>query len=291
MDSMQNELLNLRRELDAFRNENIYLHNELVKQNKILCEEIISLREHLSKLYEMLSKQHLALENEFLEITCGKKLRDRSLQIYLNQLVGMQAAELVLKEMPEVKTFENKLAEGFVVSEEYLRYVLSQTEDSGNDLFLEFGVLYGRSITLTAWTLPDKIIYGFDSFEGLPENFGHDLPKGSFNQNGKAPNVPDNVRLIKGWFDKTLPAFVREHPQKCAFIHVDCDCYSSTKIIFDNLKNQIGAGTVIAFDEYFNYPGWQQYEYKAFMEFVAENNIEFEYIARTDFQQVAVRII
>lgn len=157
-------------------------------------------------------------------------------------------------------------------------------------LFLEFGVFGGRSITLSAWTLPDKIIYGFDSFEGLPENFRYDWAKGSFDMRGIEPIVPDNVRLIKGWFNETLPPFVKNHPQKCAYIHVDCDLYSSTKTIFDNLKNQIGAGTIIAFDEYFNYPGWQEYEYKAFMEFVAENDIDFEYIARTDYEQAAVRI-
>ena len=108
--------------------------------------------------------------------------------------------------------------------------------------------------------------------------------------NGNAPQVNENVRLVKGWFNETLPAFVKEHAEPCAFIHVDCDLYSSTKTIFDNLKNQIVSGTVIAFDEYFNYPGWQEGEYKAFMEYVEENNIEFEYIARTDYEQVAVRI-
>lgn len=108
--------------------------------------------------------------------------------------------------------------------------------------------------------------------------------------NGNAPQVNENVRLVKGRFNETLPEFVKEHTEPCAFIHVDCDLYSSTKTIFDNLKNQIVSGTVIAFDEYFNYPGWQEGEYKAFMEYVEENNIEFEYIARTDYEQVAVRI-
>lgn len=138
--------------------------------------------------------------------------------------------------------------------------------------------------------MPDKIIYGFDSFEGLPEDWLYYSPKGDFNLNGNAPPVRENVRLVKGWFNETLPEFIKTHPEPCAFIHVDCDLYSSTKTVFDNLKNQIISGTVIAFDEYFNYPSWQEGEYKAFMEFVAENNLEFEYIARTDWAQVAVKI-
>jgi hypothetical protein len=45
------------------------------------------------------------------------------------------------------------------------------------------------------------------------------------------------------------------------------------------LKNQIASGTVIVFDEYFNYPNWQQHEYRAFQEFVKDFNIKYEYIA------------
>ena len=155
----------------------------------------------------------------------------------------------------------------------------------------EFGVFKGTSINFIATNKPNEIIYGFDSFEGLPEDWTVASPKGTFSNHGKLPQVKENVRLIKGWFNETLPEFVKAHPKPCAFIHVDCDLYSSTKTIFAELKNQIVSGTVIAFDEYFNYPGWQEGEYKAFMEFVAENNLEFEYIARTDFEQVAVKIL
>ncbi|MBQ4403651.1 MAG: class I SAM-dependent methyltransferase [Selenomonadaceae bacterium] len=155
---------------------------------------------------------------------------------------------------------------------------------------MEFGVYTGNSINFTSSTVPDKIIYGFDSFEGLPEDWRYDSRKGAFNVNGKMPQLNSNVRLIKGWFNETLPDFVKAHPEPCAFIHVDCNLYSSTKTIFDNLKNQIVSGTVIAFDDYLNYPGWQEGEHKAFMELVAKKGFEFDYIARTNFQQVAVKI-
>ena len=155
---------------------------------------------------------------------------------------------------------------------------------------MEFGVFKGGTINLISSTLPDKIIYGFDSFEGLPENWINNHQKGKFSLNGNLPQVNKNVRLIKGMFDETLPEFVRKHPQKCAFIHIDCDLYSSTKTVFDNLKSQIGAGTVIAFDDYFNYPCWQQFGHKAFMEFIAETGLEFEYTARTSVRQIAVKI-
>lgn len=73
-------------------------------------------------------------------------------------------------------------------------------------------------------------------------------------------------------------------------MHIDCDLYNSTKTIFDNLAPRIKSGTIIVFDEYFNYPNWQQHEYKAFQEFVEDNNIKYEYIA-IGYGQAAVKIL
>jgi hypothetical protein len=50
-------------------------------------------------------------------------------------------------------------------------------------------------------------------------------------------------------------------------------------------------GTIVVFDEYSNYPGWQDCEYKAFMEFVAEGR-RFEYLAyNCHSEQIAVRLL
>ena len=51
-------------------------------------------------------------------------------------------------------------------------------------------------------------------------------------------------------------------------------------------------GAVVLFDEYYNFPRWQQHEYKAFQEFVARTGVKYEYIAYSvTGQQVAVRIL
>ena len=156
---------------------------------------------------------------------------------------------------------------------------------------MEFGVFKGESINMISGIKSDKIVYGFDSFEGLPEDWRMDFYKGTFNQQGNLPQVNENVRLVKGWFNETLPEFIKTHSEPCAFIHIDCDLYSSTKMVLDTLKHQIVSGTIISFDEYYNYPGWQDDgEYKAFNDFVKENNIEFEYLARSNLGQVSVRI-
>jgi hypothetical protein len=74
-----------------------------------------------------------------------------------------------------------------------------------------------------------------------------------------------------------------------AFMHMDADLYSSTKTVFDTLADRIVPGTVIVFDEFFNYPGWKRGESKAFAEMVAARGLKFEYLGYAD-QQVAVKV-
>jgi hypothetical protein len=142
-------------------------------------------------------------------------------------------------------------------------------------LVLEFGVATGRTITRIAQHRPGPV-YGFDSFEGLPEDWYPGYEKGAFARD-TLPPVPANVELVKGWFNETLPGFLAEHPGPVAYINIDCDLYSSTAYVLDQLQDRIVPGTVIQFDEYFNYPGWKQHEYKAFAELVERTGLKFRY--------------
>jgi predicted O-methyltransferase YrrM len=152
---------------------------------------------------------------------------------------------------------------------------------------LEFGVNAGGTIRHLAKLMPNRHLHGFDSFEGLPEAWsGNNLAAGAFSRGGKLPKVPPNVTLHKGWFSDTLPGFVAAHTEPVAFLHVDCDIYSSTKTIFDALAAQIIPGTVIVFDEFFNYPNWQAHEYRAFMEFLKARGLGFRYTGYA-YEQVA----
>ena len=158
-------------------------------------------------------------------------------------------------------------------------------------LYLEFGVFRGSTINFIASKVRAEI-HGFDSFEGLPEFWRDGFDKGTFGENPSLPAVASNVILYKGWFNETIPPFVATHRQPIAFLHVDCDLHSSTVTIFENLSAQIVAGTIIAFDEYFNYPGWQEGEFKAFREFVQRRNIRYEYLTyNKKHEQVAVKIL
>jgi len=121
-------------------------------------------------------------------------------------------------------------------------------------------------------------VHGFDSFEGLPEAWFGKFGEGSFSPPGEIPTYPKNVRLHKGLFSDTAPKFASQYPGQIAFLHIDCDLYSSTMDVFGALGDRIAKGTVIQFDEYYNYPGWQHHEFKAFQELVAERSLSYEYI-------------
>ena len=150
---------------------------------------------------------------------------------------------------------------------------------TGDGMLVEFGVWTGRSLSHIARRFPDRTVYGFDSFEGVPdpwifrEKAFHDIPA--------MPAVGENVELVRGWFDVTIPAFLDVHAGPCAFINIDSDVYSSAKTIFDCLGDRIIPGTVIFFDEFFNYPGWKTGEFKAWTEFVEDRRVEFEYLGFT----------
>jgi hypothetical protein len=139
--------------------------------------------------------------------------------------------------------------------------------------------------------LPGKTVYGFDGFVGLPEDWTSRMRKGFFARRS-LPWVRNNCHLVIGLFDRTLPQWVKANHQPVALLHVDCDLYSSTVTILHNLRHQIVSGTVIVFDEYINYPGWQLDEFRAWQEYVKKHNIRYEYIGRVSrHQKVAVRVL
>lgn len=153
---------------------------------------------------------------------------------------------------------------------------------SAEGLILEFGVAGGGSINIIAEASAGRTVHGFDSFEGLPLDWaGHVEKRGSFSQSGRPPRVRPNVRLHTGWFSETIPPFKQQHGESIAFLHVDCDLYQSTRDVLWHLSDRITRGTIIEFDEYFNYPNWQQHEFRAWQEFVMQFSVKYRYLAMT----------
>ena len=204
----------------------------------------------------------------------------QNINIELQKRALTETADYIDEKMNDVYSLSSR--------SEILIYAASKCATTG--LHLEFGVYSGQTINLISKTFNSEVIYGFDSFQGLPEDWRDGFPSGIFKLN-IVPKVNKNVQLVKGLFNETLPKFIEANPGNIAFMHIDCDLYSSTKIIFDLLQNKISKGTVIVFDEYFNYPGWKMGEFKAFQEFVDKNNIRYKYLTYNKaHEQVAVII-
>ncbi len=164
--------------------------------------------------------------------------------------------------------------------------------------FIEMGVCTGKTVNFIAALNPEERIWGFDSFDGLPEQWARPdltVPQGTFRVNveGWMPPVLHNVTLVKGMFDETLPQFKEKvlKSTPIAFLHVDCDIYASTKEVFDQLADNIVSGTVIVFDEFYNYPGAENHEFKAFKEFLESTGKKPVYLAYNQyFEQAVVQI-
>ena len=164
----------------------------------------------------------------------------------------------------------------------------------------EFGVLKAKTLNLIAKNFLNQKVYGFDSFEGLPEDW-HLTDENVFEKGrmkiDSLPKVNSNVELVVGWYHKTIPEWKKTFKDNIKFIHIDCDLYSSTSTIFEQLNNQIVDGTVIQFDDFYNwknlsnYTKWQQGIYKALLEWTEKFNRKFTVIGRSNHVQTTIKII
>lgn len=218
---------------------------------------------------------------------------EQALRQFPRRRIGLdvERAAYLLSSFESARYFCERMSAStnLVTRQALLQFALAQAPGAG--LTLEFGVASGRSLRVIA-AATEGPVFGFDSFEGLPEDWSHFQKKGRFSLGGKPPeSMPAKAHCVVGWFKDTLPAFLDDHPGPVRFVHVDCDIYSSAKTVLDGLAERLRPGSVIVFDEYFNYPGWQHHEFKAFQEFVAANGVRYEYLGfASSYYSVAVRI-
>src|SRR5271163_487624 len=157
--------------------------------------------------------------------------------------------------------------------------------------YFEFGVFEGESIKF--WAAMNRNVesrfFGFDSFEGLPEEWNRDNPAGFYSAHGKIPEIEDSrVEFVTGWFQKSMPAFLASHrPKNPLVIHSDSDLYSSTLYSLTAMNFLMAPGTIIIFDEFYD----PLHEYRALQDFAAAYMRKYEIIAATrNYVQAAVRL-
>ncbi len=203
----------------------------------------------------------------------------RDLSYAQDARTAQDSAAFVGEHMPTAKVFWEP--------PDTLRFALGEIKGPG--LALEFGVATGSTLKIIADTVAgDRTVAGFDVFTGLPETWRTGFPAGEFAQ--EPPDIP-GATIVPGLFEDTLPAFLADNHEPIAFVHVDCDLYSSSKTVLDLVTDRLAPEAVLVFDEFFNYPGWQQHEYRAWIEFVSRTGRSFEYLAYTgNNEQVVVRL-
>jgi len=245
----------------------------LARHTEVLRDEIRQLRE------ELLSGQRAETQRVIDHLT-GMEIRDRRDLYAANERVAvMQSAAFASEHLAHTP--------GFPHPHETLRHALSLAPSGG--LALEFGVYTGGTLGIIAQARGGRDVYGFDTFTGLPDSWRLGFPAGTFTVDG-LPVVP-GAELVQGLFADTLPGFLEEHPGPVDFLHVDGDLYSSAVTVLELAGPRLQVGSVIVFDEYFNFSGWREHEFRAWAEYVEAHGVEFEYVGFTfDNEQVAVRL-
>lgn len=160
---------------------------------------------------------------------------------------------------------------------------------AGPTLWLEFGVWKGDSMRYFA-TLdkhPESRFIGFDSFEGLPEDW-RGMAAERFDVGGAFPDIDDpRVRFVKGWFQNTLPGHLEsiasEAIDRKIIVHFDADLYSSTLYLLFTLSR--------IFDDYHCiFDEISGHETRALFNFLQATNWQASFSHRLDwedFPQVA----
>jgi hypothetical protein len=148
--------------------------------------------------------------------------------------------------------------------------------------YLEFGVFQGNSIRQWAALNSHKgsRFFGFDSFEGLPEDWRTGQGKGHFNVQGAIPQINDpRVKFIKGWFENTIPPFARDFtPRNRLILHVDADLYASAMLGLVHFAPYMANGTLLIFDEFYD----RENEFKALMDWQKIYKKNFRIVAEID---------
>jgi predicted O-methyltransferase YrrM len=214
------------------------------------------------------------------ELTAAEFRARRDLLAVAERDAALSSAKYADQVMPTARIFTDPNST--------LRYALELAPQGG--MALEFGVFAGRSMRIIAEMRKGREAYGFDSFQGLPEDYRPHVREGAFALDG----IPDieGAELVVGWFDDTLPGFLAEHPGPVDFLHVDGDLYSSAVTVFDAVGPRLQPGSIVIFDEFFNFPGWENHEFRAWQEYLERTGTTVVYEAYTvNNEQVVARIV
>lgn len=131
--------------------------------------------------------------------------------------------------------------------------LLAETVRDLPGAIVEVGVYRGGLVEKLARQFPDKPVFGFDTFEGLPVrdySAGEvhkpgDFGDVSFSEISRSAAAYPNLKLVKGYF----PESGNPNMLVC-FAHIDVDFYLSTKRAIEFLWPRTVPGGILVFDDY-----------------------------------------
>lgn len=159
-------------------------------------------------------------------------------------------------------------------------------------VYVECGVAAGAQIIMMAAGAPNKTIYAFDSFEGIPlaSNKDDQAPGIAFFTKAEQMALPDpgkqvlqssgatvvpfehfidhldaalpdrkreKVLPIMGWFENTIPKFSERRDVEISILRLDGDLYNSTYVCLKHLYPKVIDGGIVIIDD-IQLPGCRQ---------------------------------
>jgi hypothetical protein len=187
-------------------------------------------------------------------------------------------------------------------SKEVLRFTYDQSvkyKDIPDSCYVECGCAAGAQVIALKAGAPFKVVYAFDSFDGLPfpSNKDNQYPGLKFITKEEQAALPDpgkqllettgavsvsiesfwehiknsgvntvNIIPVKGWFEVTVPAF--ECPP-ISILRLDGDLYNSTYVCLKHLYPKVIKGGLVIIDDW-ALPGCRQ----AFADYLNEMDLD-----------------
>jgi hypothetical protein len=157
-------------------------------------------------------------------------------------------------------------------------WVIKKERLTGPVNYIEFGVAGGQSFDwfMSRNSDSESRFYGFDTFDGLPEDWGP-FKKGAFSNNNTMPVIKDwRGKYFKGLFQQTVPGFLPElDNSRRNVLMMDADLWSATLYALTSLSPYLKKDDIIFFDE-FVVP---THEFKAFLDFTQSHYLNLQLVA------------
>jgi hypothetical protein len=256
MSAMASELQSLRAALDK-------VSMELQAQRQLSAEPGSIIRQILQDIAENRLYVGAALHSAFKDVRLAAQIR-----------AAISSAEWLHKNADHAPTYSRRV--------EMLEALFPLIPAEGD--LAEFGVFTGAVTRFVRPRFMDRRYHAFDSWRGVPEEMSLSVAKFSFDLNGVVPELPPETTIHAGWFDETIPKWREQFETPLAFAYIDCDLYESVKTVLEGITDRIRPGTILAYDDWYNFTNWEAHSPRATQEWAQRHAIEMEPIGFTTLE-------